>query len=459
MILYDNSDWFEVIFTYFGTVWSQIRTKFIFIVLYAIAAYAVACYYEYNFGSEGRTILFGTMSFLLIFRANQAYTRYWQGRCVVSEFFSDIRDFIMLSLIYIRGGLHTSTFLFHGGPGIPPKSHFYEDAFDLKATELRINVVRLCVALAVSFKLHTRIALDGYCFGSISGETKWLVDWDRLRLLQLLTVEEFRIVDACMGISDEGAPPAKDALASLVKQFKGDSEKRGGPPPGFPEEFEVDPGCIVRPPVVIVYLIREVIMRNMNDPFNSQPWGLKDRFIPGLAGLLTSLQHNFEMAHQIITTPLPLPYANLCKTLLSVFLFAMPFFVDYRLGWFANTVIPAIVSLALLGIDAIATELENPFGDDANDLDILEGIHVLEREAMEMLRLAGDKKGVSRFVWRMMPAFVRSSSCRDLKYQIAVEDLAAPEVLAPMSSESAAAFSRSPPDRRRPGATEMTALP
>merc|ERR1712232_812526 len=188
----------------------------------------------------------------------------------------------------------------------------------------------------------------------------------------------------------------------------------------------------------------------------SQPWGLKDRFVPGLAGLLTSLQHSFEMTHQIITTPLPLPYANLCKTLLSIFLLSMPFFVDYRLGWFANTVIPAIISLALMGIDAIATELENPFGDDANDLDLLEGIHVLEREAMETLRLSGDTKGVACFVWRMMPAFVRNSSCRDLKYQIAVRDLAAPEVLAPMSSDSAAAVSRSPLDRRPPGAMEMT---
>eukprot|EP00413_Alexandrium_margalefii_P027370 CAMPEP_0204554670 /NCGR_PEP_ID=MMETSP0661-20131031/28279_1 /ASSEMBLY_ACC=CAM_ASM_000606 /TAXON_ID=109239 /ORGANISM="Alexandrium margalefi, Strain AMGDE01CS-322" /LENGTH=36 /DNA_ID= /DNA_START= /DNA_END= /DNA_ORIENTATION= len=36
--------------------------------------------------------------------------------------------------------------------------------------------------------------------------------------------------------------------------------------------------------------------------------------------------------------------------------------------------------MALLGIDAIATELENPFGDDDNDLELLESINVLERE-------------------------------------------------------------------------------
>ena len=44
-------------------------------------------------------------------------------------------------------------------------------------------------------------------------------------------------------------------------------------------------------------------------------------------------------------------------------------------------VVPTLVAFALLGVDAISSELENPFGDDANDLDVLEMIHGLESEA------------------------------------------------------------------------------
>merc|ERR1711957_622090 len=86
-----------------------------------------------------------------------------------------------------------------------------------------------------------------------------------------------------------------------------------------------------------------------------------------------------------------------------------------------NTVIPPLMSLALLGIDAIGTELENPFGDDENDLDIDELIHVVECEAMELLTLTGDERGFQCFVWRKLPDFIEEASCRPLRRQLAVK--------------------------------------
>mmetsp|Transcript_59426 Transcript_59426/g.173904 ORF Transcript_59426/g.173904 Transcript_59426/m.173904 type:complete len:470 (+) Transcript_59426:197-1606(+) len=426
MILYARENWFEVIFTYVGTVWPQIRVKFWLATLYSTIAY-VLCEEKGNIGSEGRTILFGTMSFLLIFRANQAYSRYWVGRTMVTGFFSDLREIIMISLIYIKGGVCTSTFLFHGGPGIPPKWMIPEDAFDKMAREMRVDIVRLSIALAVAYKLHTRVAHDGYCFGHITKEVKWCVDFDRFRLRLLLSGEEFGIVDGLLGVAEPEAVSPEELLDHLCEQFRIGHDEGGSrePPDSWPAEFEVNHGCAVRLPVAIIYLLREVLFRSMNGPLNNQPWGIKERFLVGLETLLLAMQHSFEMTHQIITTPVPLPYANLCKTLLLIFLLSLPFFVDYKLGWFANTVIPALISLALLGIDAIATELENPFGDDDNDLELLESINVLEREAMEMMRLAGDVEGCGRFCWRELPDFVKARSCRAVRRQLAVRELAA----------------------------------
>merc|ERR1740116_524528 len=76
----------------------------------------------------------------------------------------------------------------------------------------------------------------------------------------------------------------------------------------------------------------------------------------------------------------------LCKTLLVFFFASFPFIlVDFTKGWFGSIAIPVLVAFSLLGIDRISTELENPFGQDANDLDLLECVHALESEAMEML--------------------------------------------------------------------------
>mmetsp|Transcript_145933 Transcript_145933/g.467823 ORF Transcript_145933/g.467823 Transcript_145933/m.467823 type:complete len:453 (-) Transcript_145933:178-1536(-) len=421
MILYDSSDWLGLVFICHGTVWPHIQMKFIMVCLYTCAAWFVADIYEINAGTEGRTILVSTMSFLLIFRANQAYARYWHGRTMVAEFFSCCREFIMLSMGYIRGGVRTSVFTFSGSEG--RANHFPLDKFDERAMELRVDIMRLTLASAIALRMHTHIAWDGYCFGSVDRDTKWTIDWERYRLRQLLTAEEFRLVDACVGLVDEHGEPGGsrvDPLKRFILQFRGNYGLDAEPPDDWPAEFEVDMNSHPRPVLALCQLTRQLIFLHMNGPENTQPWGIKERFVTELVVLLARMEHAYESVNQIISSPLPLPYANLCKLLLVTFLLSMPFFVDYRLGWFANTFIPAVVSLALLGIDAIATELENPFGVDANDLDLLERIHQLECEAVELLRLSGLAETTDFFCWRAVPEWVSVRSCRYLRYYLAV---------------------------------------
>lgn len=440
MILYDNSDGFRLIFVLGGSVWPNIKGRIFLVSFYAVFSYFVSNYYEFKFGSEGRTILLGTMSFLLIFRANASYSRYWQGRCDSSEYFSCLRQFMTLAMGYIGGGTQPDALIRpekhrQQKPGTPLA---IQDLDDARAHQLRVDVVRFCIAAGVALKVHTRIARYGYCFGSISARHKWLLDWERFRLRQLLSCEEFRLVDACLGVYSEEEEAAKkdrdgswiDPITMFTQQFQ---ERQGcpntDPPAHWPPEFEVRVMADIRPASVVMYFLRDLILRNMNDVFNTQPWGIRDRFVATLEGLLLKSQSYFQKVDQIITTPLPMPYANLCKILLTVFLLSMPFFVDYRKGWFANTVIPSMVSLCLLGIDAIATELEDPFGDDPNDLDLLEPLHVCEMEAVELLRLAGGEKGAEHFCWRKTPSFINGFSCRNIKYQLAVAEYAAPEVI------------------------------
>ena len=426
VILYSSSEWLEVLFRYAGTVWPHIWGKWLASSLYSIAAYLFALETGLQFGTEHHSMLLPlSVTFLLIFRANEAYARYWLGRSTLSNYISEVREVLLLSIIYVRGGLESSIHLFHQGPGVTVPASVKPDHYDEKARNYRVDVARLSVALAVAFKLHTSIALDGYCFGSLDKEAKWFLDWDRLRLLQLLTEEEFEIVNRCIGLAeDESVPETRRRLAS---QFH-NARTLEGPPSSWDDEFPVRFDQFVRVPVAIVWFLREVLFRNMNDPFNTQPWGIKDRFVGALVHLLSGILESFETAHMVCTTPIPLPYANLCKTLLCFYMISAPFFVDPSRGWFANTVVPSVISFALLGVDAIATELEplgnlfkfgplgnrceirctcahkmhlrNPFGDDVNDLDQLEQVHIVEREAMELLRQSGDIRGCSVFGWQ-----------------------------------------------------------
>jgi ion channel-forming bestrophin family protein len=72
---------------------------------------------------------------------------------------------------------------------------------------------------------------------------------------------------------------------------------------------------------------------------------------------------------RILRTPIPFAYAVHIKQLLFLYLVTLPFALVGELGWVA---IPTVVVIAfgLLGIEEAGVEIEDPFGDDPNDLPI-----------------------------------------------------------------------------------------
>lgn len=75
----------------------------------------------------------------------------------------------------------------------------------------------------------------------------------------------------------------------------------------------------------------------------------------------------FGDCQRILDTPLPRPYSIHLKHLLLLYCFALPFQFVQQLDWFTIPTV-GIISFALLGIEDIGLEIENPFGYDLNDL-------------------------------------------------------------------------------------------
>lgn len=75
----------------------------------------------------------------------------------------------------------------------------------------------------------------------------------------------------------------------------------------------------------------------------------------------------FSGCERILNTPLPRPYSIHLKHLLLLYCFALPFQFVQALDWFTIPTV-GIISFALLGIEDIGVEIENPFGYDINDL-------------------------------------------------------------------------------------------
>ncbi len=77
---------------------------------------------------------------------------------------------------------------------------------------------------------------------------------------------------------------------------------------------------------------------------------------------------NYQGAcERILKTPIPFAYAVHIKQLLMLFLVTLPLVLVPKMGWSAILTVPAI-TFGLLGIEEAGVEIEDPFGDDPNDL-------------------------------------------------------------------------------------------
>lgn len=84
-------------------------------------------------------------------------------------------------------------------------------------------------------------------------------------------------------------------------------------------------------------------------------------------GSISTLASILTGTERITNTPLPIAYSISISQITWVYVMALPFQLYKNLGWITipGTVIAAYI---ILGLAAIGREIENPFGDDVNDL-------------------------------------------------------------------------------------------
>lgn len=96
---------------------------------------------------------------------------------------------------------------------------------------------------------------------------------------------------------------------------------------------------------------------------------------------LSEAQANCE---RIKNTPLPFAYTLLLHRTTFIFCLLLPFAMAEPLGWLAPFM-TTIVSYTFFGLDAIGNELEDPFGNDVNDLPTDSMVRIIERDVLRAL--------------------------------------------------------------------------
>lgn len=114
-------------------------------------------------------------------------------------------------------------------------------------------------------------------------------------------------------------------------------------------------------PLEITLLLGEYLQRW------SQTGQLDQWRFPILNEALNKLVEGLTSCERIRSTPLPIAYVIYLRSLTLIYCIGLPFYLVPDLGWWTGLIV-AIISFILLGVEEVSHELENPFGEDINDL-------------------------------------------------------------------------------------------
>lgn len=83
-----------------------------------------------------------------------------------------------------------------------------------------------------------------------------------------------------------------------------------------------------------------------------------------------SFMNGYYGIRKFLTTPVPFPLIQMARTFLFLYVFTVPFvLINDNSSNFAHCFVVFLITYGFFGLEVVAIEMDNPFGDDANDFD------------------------------------------------------------------------------------------
>lgn len=112
--------------------------------------------------------------------------------------------------------------------------------------------------------------------------------------------------------------------------------------------------------------------------------GLDSILLSSMDRELNQLSHVLGGCERIRNTPIPFAYILLLHRTVHIYCFILPFCLVSPLGWFTPVAV-GILAYTFFGLDAIGTEIEDPFDMLANDLPLDALSQVIEINLLSLL--------------------------------------------------------------------------
>jgi putative membrane protein len=294
----------------------------------AVAHYDIVHSWGFEMELGGFATIGMLLSFLLVFRVNISYARYWESRGHIGSAVKCCRDLASQTCTFVEGD-------------------------DSDSVSRRANIARLIRLSfsALAHEIHSK------------GANKW-EPWAREN-------------------SQKGELLSGEAKKVLV--FK-------------------------RPTLLLIQWLRSALMDcNASGILQSQLLAQMDQ---NISNLIVA----FNGCTKIVSTPIPFAFSQMSKMFILLFTTLIGFGLAKVLGK-VTPAMTSIIGFAFFGLDALASQMSNPFGDDQNDLPLSNFVQqVAEDTDMAVQARDGDAQPESEPVKqtaRRKPRFTQESDEMD----------------------------------------------
>eukprot|EP00756_Hemistasia_phaeocysticola_P027749 Hpha_TRINITY_DN16133_c2_g8::TRINITY_DN16133_c2_g8_i3::g.5405::m.5405/K08994/yneE; putative membrane protein len=314
---YEVSDGLGFVFQFRGTVlemvWQPVLLAFFFALVVAGVHENLT---KWEISDQGHKLTMFPLGFLLAFRANISYGRWWDGRAMIGEMVVAVRGIAVKTITLIA-----------------------EESDQDAQNELVDRVVRHLMAIVIAIRHSVQRKTSGE--QGMAREKRQIVSnlryWELEHYLTDTEIAQLRAVPVAV----QPTVLINRLCSMVVKPAQ----------PGYPVKYK---------------------------------W-------PEAVGEITKATSQLLEAWQgmlkVAGVPMPLPYAHCLELFTYLWVFTLPFPLvggKFNLGYI---VAPAasIACLLLLGANTVGRMIENPFGNDVTDFDLIKTQRSLHQEMVALL--------------------------------------------------------------------------
>ena len=301
---------------------------------------------DLTFSLDGHKLLSVMVAYLVVSRADASFNRFWEARTLLGVALQKIRQISIHAAAFTNQELHKLSSNKNNYTGVITSSSSTSNASS------NTNSVSASSNSNDNVMKNKNRLLSSYNnYGHNSNKADKIVFWRtmlRQHLIHMLhstitVVKEEELTYAFIG----------------VKSQHGEKEDNESPSQKISRRFESIPA--------LSYAIHKDIVQNKF--YLEKPLGVLHE--NRLHNFLLEFEQTINELCKFAATPYPFPVTQMTRILLFCWMFSLPFaLVNKADEVYTTSVMMFFITYGFFGLEFISIELDDPFGDDLNDLDI-----------------------------------------------------------------------------------------